>query len=153
MYSLILGSKLESAKRFKRWVTSEILPSIRKTGSYTVHKKEPPEEELSVAVEMQKAAMLLRAAEHKAIPKGEQLKLLNMAVKILTGKELDFSASQEEPQKIMSLMKLPEVICRIKNGVSQTFGEFTVKFYTLLEIANILKIAPIEFYQLRTSTN
>lgn len=34
MYSLILGSKLEGAKRFKRWVTSEILPSIRKTGAY-----------------------------------------------------------------------------------------------------------------------
>ena len=34
LYSLILGSKLESAKRMKRWVTSEVLPSIRKTGSY-----------------------------------------------------------------------------------------------------------------------
>ena len=34
MYSLILSSKLEGAKRFKRWVTSEILPSIRKTGAY-----------------------------------------------------------------------------------------------------------------------
>lgn len=34
LYSLIFGSKLESAKRFKRWVTSEVLPTIRKTGSY-----------------------------------------------------------------------------------------------------------------------
>lgn len=34
LYSLIFGSKLESAKRFKRWVTSEVLPAIRKTGSY-----------------------------------------------------------------------------------------------------------------------
>ena len=34
LYSLILGSKLESAKRFKRWVTSEVLPAIRRTGSY-----------------------------------------------------------------------------------------------------------------------
>ncbi len=34
LYSLILGSKLESAKRMKRWVTSEVLPSIRKSGSY-----------------------------------------------------------------------------------------------------------------------
>lgn len=34
MYSLIFGSKLESAKRFKHWVTSEVLPTIRKTGSY-----------------------------------------------------------------------------------------------------------------------
>ena len=36
LYSLILGSKLDSAKKFKRWVTSEVLPSIRKTGSYSI---------------------------------------------------------------------------------------------------------------------
>lgn len=34
LYALIFGSKLESAKRFKHWVTSEVLPSIRKSGSY-----------------------------------------------------------------------------------------------------------------------
>ena len=34
LYSLILSSKLESAKRFKRWVTSEVLPSIRRHGAY-----------------------------------------------------------------------------------------------------------------------
>lgn len=34
LYSLVLSSKLESAKRFKRWVTSEVLPSIRQTGGY-----------------------------------------------------------------------------------------------------------------------
>lgn len=34
VYSLIFGSKLESAKRFKTWVTKEVLPTIRKTGSY-----------------------------------------------------------------------------------------------------------------------
>ena len=36
LYSLILSSKLPNAKRFKRWVTSEVLPSIRKTGGYTL---------------------------------------------------------------------------------------------------------------------
>ena len=34
LYSLVLHSKLESAKEFKRWVTSQVLPSIRKTGRY-----------------------------------------------------------------------------------------------------------------------
>lgn len=34
LYSLILSSKLPSAKKFKRWVTSEVLPTIRKTGGY-----------------------------------------------------------------------------------------------------------------------
>ena len=41
VYSLILGSKLESAKKFKRWVTSEALPSLRKTGTYTVVTAQP----------------------------------------------------------------------------------------------------------------
>ena len=36
LYSLILSSKLPTAKRFKRWVTSEVLPSIRKHGVYAV---------------------------------------------------------------------------------------------------------------------
>lgn len=36
LYALIFGSKLESAKHFKHWVTSEVLPSIRKTGSYSM---------------------------------------------------------------------------------------------------------------------
>ena len=39
LYSLILSSKLPKAKEFKRWVTSEVLPSIRKTGSYSVAPK------------------------------------------------------------------------------------------------------------------
>ena len=36
LYSLILSSKLPSAKKFKRWVTSEVLPSIRKHGMYAI---------------------------------------------------------------------------------------------------------------------
>lgn len=35
VYALVFGSRLETAKRFKHWVTSEVLPSIRKTGSYS----------------------------------------------------------------------------------------------------------------------
>ena len=34
LYSLIFGSRLESTKNFKRWVTKDVLPSIRKTGRY-----------------------------------------------------------------------------------------------------------------------
>lgn len=44
LYSLIFGSKLESAKKFKKWVTSEVLPSIRKTGSYNAPPMTIPEQ-------------------------------------------------------------------------------------------------------------
>lgn len=39
LYALIFGSKLESAKRFKRWITSEVLPALRKTGSYNLNQQ------------------------------------------------------------------------------------------------------------------
>ena len=39
LYSLILSSKLEGAKKFKKWVTSEVLPSIRKYGMYATNEK------------------------------------------------------------------------------------------------------------------
>ena len=39
LYSLILSSKLESARRFKRWVTSEVLPAIRKNGRYELEQQ------------------------------------------------------------------------------------------------------------------
>lgn len=41
LYSLILSSKLPSAKKFKHWVTSEVLPTLRKTGSYTKAPTDP----------------------------------------------------------------------------------------------------------------
>lgn len=50
LYALIFGSKLDSAKRFKRWVTSEVLPAIRKTGSY--QKSLTPQEMLRIQLSM-----------------------------------------------------------------------------------------------------
>lgn len=41
VYALIFGSKLPNAKKFKHWVTSEILPTIRKTGSYSITQSKP----------------------------------------------------------------------------------------------------------------
>lgn len=38
LYNLILASRKKEAKQFKRWVTHEVLPTLRETGSYSVHK-------------------------------------------------------------------------------------------------------------------
>ena len=46
LYSLILSSKLDGARRFKHWVTSEVLPSIRKQGGYMVAKQGESEKEI-----------------------------------------------------------------------------------------------------------
>ena len=41
LYSLVLSSKLPTARKFRRWVTSEVLPSIRRTGGYNLPKDYP----------------------------------------------------------------------------------------------------------------
>lgn len=46
LYALIFGSKLESAQRFKRWVTSEVLPSIRKHGGYIAGQESMTDDQL-----------------------------------------------------------------------------------------------------------
>ena len=46
LYALILSSKLESARRFKHWVTSEVLPSIRKQGGYIATRQGETEAEI-----------------------------------------------------------------------------------------------------------
>ena len=48
LYSLILSSKMPNAKKFKHWVTSKVLPAIRKTGGYQVPKT--PEEQLALTM-------------------------------------------------------------------------------------------------------
>lgn len=56
LYSLVLSSKLPSAKAFKRWITSEVIPSIRKTGSYS-----KPQKQATTQQEQRAKAMLLNA--------------------------------------------------------------------------------------------
>lgn len=97
MYSLILSSKLEGAKRFKRWVTSEILPSIRKTGAYATDSAaaEYKTRELRIR-EMNAQARLINAETRRltVLQKGKGLSqvavdtLAVKAVERVTGKDL-----------------------------------------------------------------
>lgn len=52
LYALIFGSKLDTAKRFKRWVTSEVLPAIRKTGRYEAQETITPAEQRAIQREV-----------------------------------------------------------------------------------------------------
>lgn len=66
LYSLIMSSKMEKAKEFKRWVTSEVLPSIRKTGSYTVNAVQKKDDRELDAMLMDANARLLEAKAKQA---------------------------------------------------------------------------------------
>ena len=97
MYSLILGSKLDGAKRFKRWVTSEVLPSIRKTGAFATDSAaaELIARELRVK-EMNAQARLINAETRRLLilQKGKGLSkvavdaLAVRAMEDVTGKDL-----------------------------------------------------------------
>ena len=68
LYSLILSSKLPNAKAFKRWVTSEILPSIRKNGGYIAGQETMSDDEL--------LAKALMVAQNKIAEKDKQIEQL-----------------------------------------------------------------------------
>ena len=67
VYALIFGSKLPTAKKFKRWVTSEVLPSIRHTGGYGIDNTLSPELQVLIQHErmMQEQKKQLDAVQNK----------------------------------------------------------------------------------------
>ena len=67
VYSLILSSKLPTAKKFRRWVTSEVLPSIRKTGGYALPKDYPSA--LRALADAEERRMALEAENEQNKPK------------------------------------------------------------------------------------
>ena len=113
LYSLILSSKLPNAKRFKHWVTSEVLPSIRKTGSYSKPTKQP------IAIQQQRAeAMLLNA-------KSRQSKLWLTIADKTDIKEYKHICQQKAAEALVGVPVLP-------------MEEVTEKTYSATEIARML---------------
>ena len=99
LYSLILGSKLESAKRFKHWVTSEVLPSIRKNGGYIAGQEEMSDSEL-----MAKALLVAQ----------KQIEERNKQIEIMQPKAIFADAVATSKTSIL-VGDLAKLICQ--NGV------------------------------------
>lgn len=69
LYSLILSSKLPTARKFKRWVTSEVLPTLRKTGRYNiVTAPAPAEQRILTTDDYLKAASIVAACRSERLP-------------------------------------------------------------------------------------
>ena len=83
LYDLILESKKPEAKVFRRWVTSEVLPSIRKTGSYNIQKSTPsyeiedPIKRAKAWIAEQEAKLALEAENNELTTKNKALKADN----------------------------------------------------------------------------
>ena len=88
LYSLILSSKLPNAKKFKRWVTSEVLPSIRKTGSYgkPMSQLEIAQYSINLLIEQERKMKALEAQQ------GEQVKrrdIIDSRLEVLNGVHIE----------------------------------------------------------------
>lgn len=107
MYSLILSSKLPTAKKFKRWVTSEILPTLRKTGTYTARTMTPNEIIAAIAadnVEKERRLKSLEDGFHEAMevlaepPEAEEWrkKIYQKVSRYCTRHDLDYTETWEK---------------------------------------------------------
>ena len=84
LYNLILRSDKPEAKQFKRWVTREVIPSIRKTGSYTKLPQTFAEAlRLAADLEEQRQMLLPKADQYDKFISGENLQDMNTVTKTL----------------------------------------------------------------------
>lgn len=107
LYSLILSSKLPKAKQFKRWVTSEVLPQIRKTGGYI-----PIEKEMSEAEIMAKALLISQKTIEK---KNELLKAKEkelIEVKEDLTKKDNFINQISESENSLKVADVAQIACK-----------------------------------------
>ena len=137
LYSLILSSKLPNAKAFKRWVTSEVLPTIRKTGSYTYQRTNPNEEKALQIQEMdtriRMSEQFLKLAEiETTLSKNYRDILISKSVEALAGEQL--LPLPKVTQKTYSAKEVGEMlgvtaqrigrIANLNNMKTDEFGEF-----------------------------
>ena len=103
LYSLILSSKLPTAKKFKRWVTSEVLPAIRKTGRYQVPSD--PMSALRLMFEAQTQTNEAVAKHDLRITELEENKLLNPGEYNYIGKAIRNKVNQVKNELGMDLVQ------------------------------------------------
>jgi prophage antirepressor-like protein len=89
LYSLILSSKLPGAKQFKRWVTSEVIPSIRKTGKYSARRESSESTQARlINAKVRFARELQRMAEIETLSPTYKQILIAQAAEMLTGVQM-----------------------------------------------------------------
>jgi prophage antirepressor-like protein len=65
LYSAILGSRKPEAKVFKKWVTSEVLPAIRKTGSYSIQSNQKPLNPIELIIQSAQQLLMIQQEQEK----------------------------------------------------------------------------------------
>lgn len=136
LYSLILSSKMPNAKKFKHWVTSEVLPSIRKTGSYQVPQSNTDKSKSLEVKEMNARVRMsnqyLKLASVNTLSEQYKNILVAKSAEVLAGKPLLPLPKSE--QKMYSATEIGEMfnvsaqkVGRIANAYelkTDEYGEF-----------------------------
>ena len=119
LYSLILSSKLPQAKAFKRWVTSEVLPAIRKHGNYTVPEQENKSKAIDLEIRLNNSRARM-ASEYRRIAEMTDIKeykhiCQQKAVEVLAGVPL--LPMEEVTEKTYSATEIGRMFGVSKNKI------------------------------------
>lgn len=177
LYALIFGSKLESAKRFKRWVTNEVLPAIRKQGRYEC----PAQAQLPApTLTEQQAYAIMSKVAMRAKRDGAKYQTIYRALKAryqvtkytniprdkfddaiefictvdLRTPEVPEPEPKQEPETKHGVLVPPEFCEALRLRVyyeRYVFGEYYERFYRFLQLVD----SPLagRFHEIRTSIN
>jgi prophage antirepressor-like protein len=105
LYSLIMGSRLEGAQRFKHWVTSEVLPSIHKTGSYS-RNPAPQQAQYTMKSDAESQASIIRDTMlfmQQLVPSIRPEMAAACTLRALTAGGLMSKAMHEEMRNVLSV--------------------------------------------------
>lgn len=130
LYSLVLSSKLPSAKAFKRWITSEVIPSIRKTGSYNKPSKQPTTQQEQRAKAMllnaqsRQCKLWLRLAETTDLPDYKHI-CQQKAAEVLAGSPV--LPMQKAEKKTLSATEIGKILGITAHKVGMLANKFALK--------------------------
>lgn len=130
LYSLVLSSKLPSAKAFKRWITSEVIPSIRKTGSYNKPSKQPTTQQEQGAKAMllnaqsRQCKLWLRLAETTDLPDYKHI-CQQKAAEVLAGSPV--LPMQKAEKKTLSATEIGKILGITAHKVGMLANKFALK--------------------------
>lgn len=122
LYSLILSSKLPNAKKFKRWVTAEILPSIRKTGSYGEINLEEIITRTATAVAAEIAKQFITASQQETKSSAKPAKKIAKAYKYSTPSKIS-TLPPETKEQVDEMLRSGNYSCQsVANFIINSTG-------------------------------
>ena len=128
LYSLILSSKLPTAKKFKHWVTSEVLPSIRKTGSYNLPDFTNPAEAARAWANEYEAKQKLLTENKVMKPKAEYFDCL-VDRNLLTNFRTTAKEFHMKQKQFINWLLENKFVYRDQKGSLQPYSEYADYFH------------------------